>query len=266
MMVVKKKRKTFRLYLRWLVRGKGKLLELRANLRSTDKSQDQGPVQTVSDTKELFPSRQLYRTSIWNCELDEKHEKGRKHADSILYIFLLGLLQITCKLSWYSVHRSFSYKANGPLSGFSFGPILRLALFCQSQVPGRIQCGLVRIVLRSKNLFEDALRVSWTILLKIKMKLVTMRQDRIQIGENTERSRLVVNLQLGKIYSLLSLYHLSRTYSLWMAGDRDFFTVFFWLDRGVSLMPFGFSLYQDQRLCCHFYKKTCILLRCESTN
>ena len=53
---------------------------------------------------------------------------------------------------------------------------------------------MVRIVLRSKNLFEDALRVSWTILLKIKMKLVTIRQDRIQIGENTERSRLVVNL------------------------------------------------------------------------
>ena len=129
----KKKEKTFRLYLRWLAGGKGKLLELRANLRSTDKSQHWGPVQTVSDTKELFPSRQLYRTSIWNCELDEKHEKGRKHADSILYIFLLGLLQITYKLSWYSVHRSFSYKANCPLSGFSFGPILRTPCFVRAR-------------------------------------------------------------------------------------------------------------------------------------
>ena len=36
--------------------------------------------------------------------------------------------------------------------------------------------------------------MSWTILLKIKMKLVTMRQDRIQIGENIERSRVAVNL------------------------------------------------------------------------
>ena len=36
--------------------------------------------------------------------------------------------------------------------------------------------------------------MSWTILLKIKMKLVTMRQDRIQIEENIERSRVVVNL------------------------------------------------------------------------
>ena len=37
--------------------------------------------------------------------------------------------------------------------------------------------------------------MSWTILLKIKMKLVTMRQDRIQIGENTKRSRLVANVE-----------------------------------------------------------------------
>ena len=36
--------------------------------------------------------------------------------------------------------------------------------------------------------------MSWTILLKIKMKLVTMRQDRIQIEENIERSRVAVNL------------------------------------------------------------------------
>ena len=101
----KQNEKTFRLYLWGLAGGKRKFLELIANLRNKGKGQHWGPVQTVSDVT----SRQLYRTLIWSYELKKKQkthtQKGRKHADSILYIFLLGLSQITYKLSWYSLHK-----------------------------------------------------------------------------------------------------------------------------------------------------------------